>query len=147
MTERIAHDHPTVETVSATVSRDGPTRRPMVTVEADLAVTPGDLIRLVIDGREYRAPIDDEGRKTLGIRHAATSPSGARDPEDATNGLLEWLEERNFDPGRTLHLDIVEPGFRYGLRGPGDTAVYQSGRPDDSLAAIARQVEESTTDQ
>jgi hypothetical protein len=147
MPDRIAHDHPTVETVAATVSRDGPTRRVMVTVTAELAVEPGDLVRLVIDGTEYRAPVEDEGNGVLGIRHAARSPSEARAPGEADNALLEWLEEQGFDIGGTLHLDVVEPGFRYGLRGPGESAVYQTGKPDDSLAAIARQVEETDADQ
>lgn len=147
MPERIAHDHPTVETVPATVARDGPTRRPMVTFSADLELEPGDLMRLDLDGTEYRAPIEKAGEDALGLRLAARSPTQARNPGDGDNALLEWLEERTVDVGQTLHLDVVEPGFRYGLRMPGEKAVYQSGRPDQSLAAIARQVGEGTNDE
>lgn len=142
MPERITHDHPTVETVDATVVRDGPTTRTVVETDADLETSGADLIRLVLDGTEYRARIEPVGSGRYRIRHAAKTPRMARNPSDGENKVLEWVSGQDLSVGRTIHLDIVEPGFRYGLRAPGEKAVYESGRPDDSLAAIARQVEE-----
>ena len=40
-------------------------------------------------------------------------------------------------------VDVAEAGFFYGLRAPGEAAVYEvPDRPDDGLAAIARELED-----
>jgi hypothetical protein len=140
MTERLAHDHPTVDTVSAAVGRDGPTKRPIVEIDTGLSVDPETVVRLVLDGTEYRALIENSGASRK-LRHAAATPRLARNPSESENALREWLEARDLPVGRTVHLDVVEPGFRYGLRAPGESAVYRSGRPDDSLSAIARDLD------
>lgn len=140
MTERLAHDHPTVETVSAAVGRDGPTKRPIVEIDTVLSVDPETVVRLVLDGTEYRSLIEGSGAPRK-LRHAAETPRLARNPSESENALREWLAARDLPVGRTVHLDVVEPGFRYGLRAPGESAVYQSGRPDDSLSAIARDLD------
>lgn len=141
MTERIAHDHPTIETIAGTLARRGRTTRPEVRVQEDLDVDPDELVRLVLDGREYRAPVARREDGTPVIRRAAPTPSGARDASSATNALLEWVESTGLEIGRTVHVDVVEPGFRYGLRAPGESAVYPSGRPDESLSAIAENLD------
>lgn len=138
MTDRIAHDHPTIETIEAKIDRHGGTTRPEVVVTEPLDVEPETLVRLVLDGTEYRAPVEASGRGQPVFRHAASSPSAARNPGTAENVLTDWIAERDLDVGRSLHLDVVEPGFRYGLRAPGEKAVYDGGQPDESLASIAR---------
>jgi hypothetical protein len=141
MPDRIANDHPTVETFDATIGRHGGTTRPEVRIEADLEAASGSLIRLVLDGQEYRAQLEAGTPGSLVLRHAAPSPSEARNPGTGTNELHQWIESKDIRIGQTVHLDVVEPGFRYGLRAPGEQAVYESGRPDESLAAIAEQFE------
>ncbi len=136
MTERIAHDHPTVETISATIHRYGGTTRPEIHIEASIDAAADDVIRLVLDDSEYRVRIEYSGDTPL-IRGAYDTPRLARTPGTGENHLLEWVADRNLEPGRTVHLDIIEPGFRYGLRGPGESATYTTGRPDSSLADIA----------
>ena len=142
MPERIAHDHPTIETIAATVVRDGPTTRRVVEVDAALDVTDGELVRVVLDGTEYRAQVEADSSGRFRFRNLAKTPSQAKNPTESENRLDEWIADRDISVGRTVHLDVVEPGFRYGLRAPGEEGIYQSGQPDDSLAAIARQVED-----
>lgn len=138
MANRIAHDHPTIETIAAKIDRHGGTTRPEVVVAESLDVEPETLVRLVLGGTEYRAPVEATDTGGSVFRHAAPSPTAARHPGTTENALVEWIAERNLDVGRSLHLDVVEPGFRYGLRAPGEEAVYDGGKPDESLAAIAR---------
>ncbi|MFB6120178.1 MAG: hypothetical protein ABEJ68_03570 [Halobacteriaceae archaeon] len=141
MAGRVSHE--AVETVDATVERSGPVDRPRVVVPAtDGAAVPTDgLIRLVLDGSEYRArPVESSGE--VAIPGAYDTPKAARNPSDATNRLAEWIEDRDLDYGRTVHLDVVDRGSRYGLRAPGERATYEDySGPDDSLAAIAEQAE------
>ncbi|MGM0372602.1 MAG: DUF7112 family protein [Halobacteriota archaeon] len=141
MVERIAHDHPTVETRSATIERRGRTTRPEIRIAGDLDVEPGSLIRLVLDGHEYRAPIEKRDDGTPVIRHAAETPRLARNRSAGENALVEWVEASGLEIGRSVEFDIVEPGYRYGLRKPGERATYESGRPEDSLSSIAENLD------
>ncbi len=142
MPDRIAHNHPTIRTIPASIGRRGGTTRPEVRVDEALEVETGALVRLVLDGSEYRARIVRSTDGTPTIRHAASSPRMARNPAEAANALGEWIDDRDLSISYRLALDVVEPEFRYGLRAPGETAVYKSGRPDDSLASIARNIHE-----
>ena len=141
MTDRIAHDHPTIETASGILDRYGGTNRPEVRFEEERDLTDGDLIRLVLDGVEYRSQVVIRDGTTV-IRGAYETPRMARDPGSGTNALTEWVTDRDLERGRTVHLDVVEPGFKYGLRAPGERATYVSGRPDRGLADIAERLED-----
>jgi len=141
MAGRVSHE--AVETIDATVERSGPVDRPRVVVPAESAdAVPTDgLVRLVLDGSEYRARPIETGPE-VAIPGAYDTPDAARDPADATDRLGAWLADRDLDYGRTVHLDVVDESHRYGLRAPGERATYADhGGPDDSLAAIAEQVE------
>lgn len=144
MPDRVASDNPGVETVDATLARHGGTDRPKVTVPADAAADlPESVVRLVLDGSEYCArfapPVTGDG---LELRGAYDTPAAVRDPGDAPNRLVEWVDSVGLDASRTVHLDVVEPGFRYGLRAPGERAVYDAtGTPDEGLAAIAERLD------
>ena len=141
MADRIAFDHPTVRTVPATVERVGPTRRSSIHVSEHLDVEDGSVIRLVLSGSEYRAQVSVRADGTTELRGAFDTPRMARNPTDDENRLLEWIDERDLAFGRTVHLDVVETGYKYGLRAPGEEATYTTGRPDDGLAAIAEDLE------
>lgn len=138
MTDRIAHDHPTVDTREATIERYGGTRRPEIQVEKRLTAEPDTVVRLVLEGSEYRAPLEQTADSRPVFRHAAKTPRLARNPSATENELVTWVRDHELEIGRTVFLDIIESGFKYGLRAPGDEAVYETGKPRDSLANIAQ---------
>ncbi|MFB6135282.1 MAG: hypothetical protein ABEJ04_00810 [Halobacteriaceae archaeon] len=139
MPDRVTHDHETVDTLDGEVARRGGTRRRCVRFDADLPAD--EVVRVVLDGSEYRARFRESDRGAE-LRGAYDTPSLARSPGEGENRLLEWLRERDLSPGRTVHLDAIDDGYRYGLRGPGEEAVYEApGTPDESLADIARDLD------
>lgn len=142
MADRIAHDHPTIETATGLLDRYGGTDRPEIRIEEDLEVSDGDVIRLVLDGAEYRSQVAVRADGTAIIRGAYETPRLARNPGSGTNALPGWVADRELGRGRTIHLDVVEPGFKYGLRAPGERAIYATGRPDRGLADIAERLED-----
>jgi len=141
MADRIAHDHPTITTVPATLDRIGSTNRPAVHVSEPVDVDDDSVPRLLLSGSEYRARISKRTDGTTVIRGAFETPRMARNPGAGENQLQAWIDARDLSFGRTVHFDVVEPGFKYGLRAPGESATYSSGRPDEGLASIAENIE------
>lgn len=144
MTDRVTHE--SVQTVSGTLARAGGTRRLEVRIpEAAAEDFPaGDVVRLVLDGTEYRTQLASRPDGSPVIRGAYESPSQARSPADATNHLLDWVDAKDLEAGRTVHVDVVEPEFKYGLRAPGETATYRAETPpSSSLADIASSLEDN----
>jgi hypothetical protein len=138
--ERVPADHPSVTTHRARVERYGGTRRPCVRLPDAVDVDAETLVRLVLDGTERHAWVegDAEGRLLTG---AYDNRRLARERE-GDNRLTEWLQKSDREPGATVPLDEVEPGDLYGLRAPGDRAVYEAAPgPDDALSSIAAAVE------
>lgn len=143
MSDRVTHDHPTVTTLTATLGRRGATHRPEIHLPATEDVPTGEVCRVVLDGTEYRSRIVERSDGTPAIRGAYDTPRLARDPGTATDHLTAWVAERDLEFGRTVYVDVVEPGHLIGLRAPGESATYRTaGRPKDSLAEIARDLEE-----
>ncbi|HET7324449.1 MAG TPA: hypothetical protein VFJ06_08965 [Halococcus sp.] len=138
MTERVSSDHPTVETVRVTLSRYGRTRSRLSLPNDDrFPCTP---VRLVLDGDTYHAEIE-AGRDGPEITGAYDNARLARE-RTGDDRLEGWRAESNIDYGRSVLLDIVESGFLYGVREPGERAVYDAiESPDESLAAIARDLD------
>lgn len=146
MSDQVPSDHPTISTVEATLSRSGATARPRIDIPGEVAdeFPAGEVVRLVLDGHEYRARIE-RGFSGDGfqIRGAYDSPRLARNPGEGENRLVEWFEDSGLSFGRTVLVDVVTEKFTYGLRAPGSRAVYDATEaPDESLASIARQLEE-----
>jgi len=140
--DRIPSDNPAVETIDATVERTGSVDRPRIVVPADGAdalPTGGDaVVQVVLGGDEYRTRPDPLSGERVAIAGAFDTPEAARDPGAGQNYLPEWIERKGLDYGRTVHVDVVEEEFRYGLRAPGERTVYDAvEKPDDSLASIA----------
>jgi hypothetical protein len=130
----VPHDHPSVDSHAGEVARAGRVDRPCVRV-AD-APLPAEVVRLVLDSAEYHADVRDT-RNGPEIRGAYDTPAAAR-KRDGENRLFEWVATRELEYGRTVHLDVIDEGYRYGLRGPGESATYErTGTPDDSLRSIA----------
>lgn len=143
MPDRVAHDHPTIETLDAKLGRYGGTRRPEIRLPETDAVSVGDVIRIVLDGSEYRTQIERQSDGSPVINGAYETPRLARNPGSAADALQPWVADRDLDFGRTVHVDVVDPDHKIGLRAPGEAATYETtATPDDSLAAIARDIEE-----
>lgn len=142
MADRVASDHPSVTTLRGTLARRGGTRRPAVEVPAEERERlPGEgVVRLVLDGRERHAPVVERGD---GIALAGAYDNARRARErDGTDRLAEWVESGAVEFGRSVLVDVVEAGEVYGLRLPGETAVYEVERgPTDSLRRIAEDLE------
>lgn len=144
MPDRVTSDNPSVETVDATLERYGGTRRLQVVAPADAREKfpeEGEIVRLVVDDNEYRARVGETNDGRAAFRGAYDTPSLARS-RDGTNHLREWLASTDLDVGRTIHVDIVVPDFKYGVRAPGETARYTATeKPNRSLADIARDLD------
>lgn len=142
MADRLSADHPSVETIRATVVRRGGTTRPAISVPADAGGTPtADVIRLVLDGSEHRAPVSADGDGTWTILGAYESPTLARE-RGGTDHLSTWVDENGLDFGRSVQFDVVVEDVRYGVRAPGETTVYDASEPpSDGLQDIARDLE------
>lgn len=133
-----------VESVRATVERAGRTDRPNVTIpeSARDRIPAGEPVRLSLDGSVRHATVELAIDDSLEIRGAYDNARLAREG-DGPNRLVEWVDDAGLDFGRTVHLDVIDEGFFYGLRAPGERAVYRvPERPDEGLAALARQAEE-----
>ncbi|MFC7200014.1 DUF7112 family protein [Halospeciosus flavus] len=142
MADRVTHE--TCTTYDATLERAGGTRRPQVVLPADAAdeFPDGEVVRLVLDGSEYRAQVRSDSAGRPVIRGAYDTPDLARDPSGGENRLREWVDEKGLDVGRSVHVDVVESGFKYGLRAPGEESTYAAtGKPKDTLADIAKNLD------
>lgn len=146
MADRIPSDHDAVTTVRATVATAGSTRRRRVEIPSDAAdLFPADeVVRLVVDGAEYHARIEAAlTGETRIFSGAYDSPRFARSPGDAPDRLGPWLDGVDVAIGDSVLVDVIEAGFKYGLREPGERVVYEATEsPDDSLASIAEQLED-----
>lgn len=133
-----------VDSVRATLDRAGRTDRPKVTLpDEDRDRFPRDeVVKLVLDGTTRHARVERAIDDTLELRGAYANPRQAREG-DGENHLPAWVDDAGLDFERTVHVDVVEAGALYGLRAPGERAVYEvPDSPDESLADIAKQVEE-----
>lgn len=136
--DRVRHDASSVETVDGEVIRRGRTDRRAVRLPPSTPIETDSVVRLVIDGSErFTRPSQAFGMDGLELRGAYPTADAARDPDSATNYLHDWLVDTGLDIGRTVHVDVVAEGYRYGLRAPGEEAIYPAGRPHSSLQDIA----------
>lgn len=148
MADRVASDHPSVTTLEATITRRGRTSRPELHLPATTrAYFPvGELVRLVVLGTERHAPVEQR-QERVAITGAFETPRLATAPETTTNYLREWLETTDRTFGRTALIDVIVPEYRYGLRVPGETTVYDASNPPaESLRQIAATLDDSTAD-
>ncbi|MFB6131333.1 MAG: hypothetical protein ABEJ28_10995 [Salinigranum sp.] len=141
MPDRVPSDSPSVTTLRASLARSGGTRKPCLRLPDGVDLEPGDLFRLVLDGRERHARVDGDASGAL-VRGAYDNRRLARNPGEGENRLVEWCRAIDRGPGEAVELDEVDPGYLYGLRVPGKRAVYEvTRRPDESLAAIAERLD------
>lgn len=143
MADRVPSDHPSVATVRAELVRAGRIDRPRVAVPAAAQQLPaGDVVRLVVDGAErFTLVADRTSDDGVELRGAHDTHEGARDPGAGNDRLGDWQDAHGLRFGGSVHVDVVEAGYKYGLRAPGEEATYDGGRPDASLADIARDLD------
>lgn len=133
-------------TVTGTLARAGGTWRRELRLPAAAAddFPVAEVVRVVVDGAQYHAQLQRNTDGTPVIRGAYATPSLARDPGNATDAFTAWVDEHDLEAGRSVHVDVVEPGFKYGIRAPGQTATYEAHEPpSSSLTDIAKSLEES----
>lgn len=141
MPARVPSDHPSVETVRATLVRAGRTDRPRIAVPAERAdlFPAGEVARLVVDGTTRFTPVERPvSGDGLELRGAFETPDGAREPGDGTDHLPAWRESAGVAFGGSVLVDVVDEGFRYGLRAPGERVVYEGDGGDGDLRDLAR---------
>jgi hypothetical protein len=138
--DRVPSDHPSVDSVRAELVRAGRTDRPRVALLEKAAdrFPDGEVVRLVVDGAERFTRVDggDRGDRRQ-LRGAHETPADARDRHAGSDHLGDWQDAHDVRFGGAVLVDVVEDGYKYGLRAPGERAVYESGSPDSSLADIA----------
>ncbi|MDS0476491.1 hypothetical protein [Natrinema sp. 1APR25-10V2] len=144
MADRIASDHPSVQTVRSTCTETATGVKLEVPAEDRDAFTTDEVVRVVVGGEELFARVEraltgDE----LAVPGVYETPDQARDPSGATDRLREWIDEADVPMGGSVLIDVVEPEFLYGLRAPGETAFYDAREPpSDSLSEIAKDLED-----
>jgi len=128
-----------VETVRAEIVESGALDRPKLHVPD--GTIPEGVVRIEADRTTYHAPVEVSLDGDLEVRGLYDNPRMARQ-RDGDNHLAEWVEAAGLEPGRTALVDIVVDGEQYGLRAPGEDAVYRVVEaPDDDLASIAEDVD------
>ena len=152
---RVPSDDESVASVRATLARSGGTRRLCVRLPDDdeidsrldsgtcssLGVSSGDLVRATIDRVTYHVRVEADSRGRL-LRGAFENRRLARTPGEGENRLVEWIDANGGEEGDVVVLDVLSSGESYGLRFPGDRAVYDVQRgPRASLADIASDVD------
>jgi hypothetical protein len=143
MPEFVSHE--SVPTTTGTLARRGGTRRPEIHLPADAANQFPDetVVRLILDGSEYRTRLTRCTNGAPAIRGAYETNEIARNPSDGENALPPWVDAHDLDLGRSVHVDVVEPEFKYGVRAPGESATYEATEPPkSSLADIAASLDE-----
>lgn len=144
MGDRIASDHPSVETVRSTCTETATGVKLEVPADERGAFPTDEVVRVALDGEELFARVEraltgDE----LSIPGVYETPDQARDPSGATDRLTEWTTDHDVSGGGSVLIDVVEPEFLYGLRAPGKTAYYDAREPpSDSLSEIAKDLED-----
>lgn len=140
---RLSADHPTVTTYEGTVVRYG-TRRDAIAVPVSCPLST-TVLRVTADGTEWFMQPQTDVKDRWLLTGLYDRPEAARTPDEQSPVLAEWLTERELTRGRTVFLDVIVDELKYGLRGPGEEAVYEA--PDTTAAGlqnIARKVDRQT---
>ncbi len=123
------------ETIRASIVAVGAVDRPTVSLP-DGTISEG-VVRVDADETTYHAPITRGLSGDLELSGLYENARLAR-TQDGTNHFPSWVERHGLDIDRSVLLDVILEGTQYGLRAPGNRAVYEIiDAPDDSLASIA----------
>jgi len=140
-TDRVPSDHDTVESHRIHLDEVGRTGRLQLPLPAELACAEDDVISVCFDGSPHFARISTTLDSAPAIQDAFIDRGLAR-TRDGEDELTPWMRESGLSAGDPLLLDVLTPGYAYGLRLPGERVVYgPPEQPDTSLTAIARSIE------
>ncbi|MFC4542669.1 hypothetical protein ACFO5R_12130 [Halosolutus amylolyticus] len=144
MADRVSSDHPSVRTIRATCAETPSGRRLEIPSDERDAFPTDEVVRIVLDGDELFARVERAlTGDDLSIPGVYETPDGARDPGGGSDRLSAWIDDHDVTAGGSILVDIVEPEFLYGLRGPGESVYYDAREPpSDSLSSIAKDIEE-----
>lgn len=143
MADRLSSEHSSVRAVRATIADATTGKR----VEIPAAETEGfptdEVVRIDLDETERFArierPLTGDGRVIDGVYGRSDA---AREPGTGTDRLPDWCSDHEVRDGGSVFVDVIEPGFAYGLRGPGETNYYDAAEPPKrSLSDIANDLE------
>lgn len=121
--------------------------QPKLVLPSDTELFPETVVNIVLDGHRYHARIDWDFDDTPEIRSIRDNTRLAREGEGeredtSANRLHEWFETSDLGFGRSVHVDIIEPNHLYGVRLPGEQAIYTDiPKPKRSLSDIANDLE------
>lgn len=144
MTERIASDHPSVETIRARVCRHAGRRLRIDLVEDPDGIDPADgPIDAVVDDQTRVVTIATVGQ-SIALTGVYRTMASARAGQQSANELRDVLASMDRTAGDAVLIDVIDPGERIGIRRPGDRVRYDArGGTDTSLDAIVDDVFES----
>ncbi|WP_226480584.1 DUF7112 family protein [Natrinema amylolyticum] len=144
MTDRVASDHPSVQTVRSACTETATGVKLEVPADDREAFPTDEVVRIVLDGEERFAQVERAlTGDDLSIPGVYDTPNLARNPSDGTDRLTEWTAEQDVPAGGSVLIDVVEPEFLYGLRAPGETTYYDAREPpNESLSEIAENLED-----
>jgi hypothetical protein len=141
VSDRVPSDHETISSHRTRHKQVGRTGRPRVPLPDDLDVAVGDVIRLSLDGKMYHAQVTESLDGGRDVRGAFDNARLAR-AGDGTNHLTTWADDAGLAVGDPVVLDVVSPGYNFGLRRPGERVVYKAtDAPSSSLSDIARNLD------
>lgn len=142
MSDGLPSDHAVVNSHRAHVEGMGRTRRPRVPVPDGVDVAVGDIIRLSLEGQTYHSQATEALDGDVDIRGAFGNARLARTPDEGENRFPAWIESVGLGVGDPVLVDVVTPGYKLGLRRPGERVVYEgTDPPSSSLSDIARNLD------
>lgn len=135
-------DHPTVETVRATVARHGGGRR--LDLPEGVGLSTGIMRVECESGTRFARVESVSGTPAIVGLYATADAARAGDVD--RNRLADWLAAVDRPPGRSVLVDVLEPGADIGLRAPGQRLVYRvRDPPDPSLRGLADELLEGSS--
>lgn len=143
MSDRIPSDHATVDSHRVRLTTVGRTGRPRVPLPDGLDCTGDDVVSLSLEGDRGHAHVatDLSGKPVIDGVYA--NARLARADDGGENALTSWVAGSDLSADDPLLIDVLTPGYAYGLRRPGERVVYRAVDPPDAgLAEIARELDE-----
>jgi len=138
---RVSSDHDTVDSYRTHRERVGRTSRVRIPLPAAIDASAGDVIRVSLEGETYHAQVQQSHGGDSDVRGAFENARLAR-ARDGDNHLQSWVDDAGLTPGEAVVVDVVTPGYKFGLRRPGERVVYEAtDPPSSSLSDIARDLD------
>jgi hypothetical protein len=142
VTDRVPSDHETIASHRSHVESIGRTNRPRLPLPDAVDAAAGDVLRLSLEGDTYHAQVQESLDGGLDVRGAFDNARLARADDEGENRFAEWAAEVGLSAGDAVLVDVVTPGFKLGVRRPGERVVYDAtDAPSSSLSDIASDID------